>query len=167
MSLSVEMSSVDTLAEVAELYGRSAETVRRLVGHGVRAPEAVVEDACQVAWGRLIAHRRQVCREGAIAWLVRTAIREAFRTLRRDLRLVALDELVDEDGERLGLTPVDEILDHRLRLWQLASLPARQRRLLWLQAFGFSYAEMAAETGASLRAVERQLCRGRRRLAGS
>ncbi|MGA2926187.1 MAG: sigma factor-like helix-turn-helix DNA-binding protein [Solirubrobacteraceae bacterium] len=54
-----------------------------------------------------------------------------------------------------------ERLHHRT---ELAALPARQRRLLALQAFGLSYAEIAAREGCTPRTVERQLLRAKRAL---
>lgn len=159
--------TVGTPSAVAELYLAGASDVRRLVAHAVHARETHVEDACQVAWARLMAHRCHVQRRAAIAWVVRTAIHEMCRSLRRDRPLVAMSELADEAGEypTLGLTaPLDELVEERSRLWVLDALPVRQRKLLWLRAFGFSYDEVAAEAGMSLRAVERQLQRARRRL---
>lgn len=162
-----DVRTVGTLSEVAELYFRSAGDVRRVVAHAVHAREASVEDACQVAWGRLIVHRRHVQRGAAIAWVVRTAVHEACRSLRRDLGLVPLSDLADEEGEYpvVGLTrPLEEVVEQRARLWPLAGLPLRQRKVVWLQALGFSYVEMADQTGSSRRTVERQLLRGRHRL---
>lgn len=153
--------------DVAELYEDRAVQVRRLVRHEVRAPEPLIEDACQVAWGRLIRHRDRVCRDTVVAWLVATAMHEAFRLIRRSNREVSLEELLDEAGELpLPATPSpDEILEHRARLEALRSLPDRQRQLVWLQGLGLSYAEMAEHTGATTRTVERQLLRARRKLA--
>ena len=62
----------------------------------------------------------------------------------------------------MGLRPhAIERLHHRT---ELAALPARQRRLLALQAFGLSYAEIAQREGCTPRTVERQLLRARRAL---
>ena len=55
-------------------------------------------------------------------------------------------------------------MEPRLRLEPLRELPERQQRLIWLHGLGFHYPEMAAQTGMSLRAVERQLMKGRRTL---
>jgi DNA-binding CsgD family transcriptional regulator len=41
---------------------------------------------------------------------------------------------------------------------------ARQQRLVWLQAAGLSYVEMAAYTGDSVRTVERQVLRAAERV---
>lgn len=161
-------TTVGGRAEVAQLYAGVAPVVQELVQAWVRAPAPVIEDACQVAWSRLLVHGQRVARDGARAWLVRTAMREAVRLRRREVREVSLDALTDEDGELSELEPgpsLQEIIDRRLRLEELRSLPERQRRFLWLQGLGFSYAEMARSTGSTPRTVERQLWRAKRRLA--
>jgi RNA polymerase sigma factor (sigma-70 family) len=158
---------VGGITDVAELYEDRAGQVRRLVRHEVRAPEPVIEDACQFAWSRLVHHRDRVHRDTAVAWLVSTAIREAFKLIRRGNRDLSLEGLLDQGGDVPGaaaaLTP-EEIVEHRARLEALRSLPERQRRLVWLQGIGLSYAEMADHTGATERTVERQLLRARRKL---
>jgi DNA-directed RNA polymerase specialized sigma24 family protein len=55
-------------------------------------------------------------------------------------------------------------VEWRERLELVHRLPARQQRLLWLKAIGLSYTEIAAESGLTVRSVERQLQRGRARL---
>ena len=65
---------------VADLYRHEAARVRRIVSRRVRAPEAVIEDACQTAWLRLCAHEDvAVDSRVAVRWLVITAIRESWR----------------------------------------------------------------------------------------
>jgi RNA polymerase sigma factor (sigma-70 family) len=162
---------ITSLEDVAELYAAQAARVRCLVSAGVRAPEAVVEDACQFAWSRLILHRARVRPETATAWVVRTAIHEAFKLTRRRGRDLSLDALTEEAGE-LGEPsavatsgPLEELVEHRARLESLRILPERQQRLVWLQGLGLSYAEMAGQTGDSRRTVERQLLRAKQALA--
>ncbi|MGH2914807.1 MAG: RNA polymerase sigma factor [Solirubrobacteraceae bacterium] len=154
--------------DLAGLYARRANWMRRLVGHQLGAPAPLVEDACQVAWTRLAGRRDRVAPDAALVWLVRTAEHETLRLVRRADRERSLDALVESEGDRAlvagGPSPI-ELAEHRARLAELQTLPQRQRRLLWLQALGLSYAEIAATTGASQRTVERQLKHGRRRLA--
>jgi RNA polymerase sigma factor (sigma-70 family) len=155
------------LQEVAELYAARAERVRQQVRLGVVAPEPLIEDACQFAWSRLVHHRLRVRRRTAQAWLVRTAVHEALKLLRRQGRDVSLDGLVERAGEIApGAAPpaLDELVAHRARLDGIRALPVRQQRLLWLQALGLSYEEMASCTGDTRRTVERQLLRARRSL---
>ena len=155
------------IADVGELFEHRAGQVHRLVRHEVRAPEAVIEDACQVAWSRLVTHRERVGRDTVIAWLVTTAMHEAFKLLRREQFELSLESLLDERTDLGGavLAPApEEIVAQRARLDALRALAARQRQLVWLQGVGLSYAEMADETGATRRTVERQLTRARRKL---
>ena len=55
----------------------------------------------------------------------------------------------------------EERFDLRERLEGVHRLPERQQRLVWLHAFGLSYAEMAAHEGCTPRTVDRQLLRAR------
>jgi RNA polymerase sigma factor (sigma-70 family) len=152
--------------EVDALYVRDAVRVRRLVRLNVTAPDAVIEDACQTAWMRLVSDPTRVHAAAATGWLVRVAIREAMRGARRSARDRSLEELVEAGGPSAepAVPAADEVADHRRRLGALDGLPERQRRLVWLRGLGFSYREMAGETGDSMRTVERQLDKARVRL---
>jgi DNA-directed RNA polymerase specialized sigma24 family protein len=156
------------LDEVAELYAEQSVRVRRLVQGAVCAPEALVEDACQVAWSRLVRNRARVRRDTAPGWLIQTAIHEAWKLIHREGRELSLDALGEGSA---GETPIvsasallEDLVEQRARLASVRYLPERQQRLVWLQGIGFSYAEMAAHTGASRRTVERQLLRAKARL---
>ena len=159
---------LDGLEEVGTLYAAHAVRVRRLVRLGVTAPDAVIDDACQVAWMRLVVHRARIRRETALRWLVRVATNEARRQARRGGRDLSLEQLAEDRGESVRAPELmDELAERRARLAGIAALPERQRRLVWLQGLGFSYAEMSGETGESRRTVERQLTRARGALARS
>lgn len=145
--------------ELAELYRANAEPLRQLVRFTVRAPDAVIDDACQIAWSRLISRRIDVQRERVLPWLLTTASREALKLLRRSGREFPLDQL----NERHQVGP-EQIVEFRERLAQLRALPRRQQRLIWLQGLGLSYAEMAGYTGDTQRTIERQILRARRSL---
>lgn len=163
----IATTGLESLDDVADLYVQQAVRVRRVVRGAVRAPEPVIEDACQFAWSRLIHHRAQVRRETATAWLVRTAVREVFKLLRRGGREVSLEGLADEPVETASLQApalLEELVEQRARLESIRVLPERQQRLVWLQGMGLSYREMAGQTGESRRTVERQLLRAKRRL---
>ncbi len=130
----------------------------------VRAPEAVIEDACQVAWIRLVRHSGRVRRDAVLSWLATTAVREAYKLTRRESRELSLDAAL-EQADGLPGAPRSpgphEVLEQRERLAGIRTLPERQQRLLWLHAFGYSYTEMAAHDGISRRTVERQLLRAK------
>ncbi len=160
---------IETLEAVAELYEAHARRVRRLVHLRVTAPDALVEDACQIAWSRLVSHRARVRGETAEHWVLTVAVHEALRLIARQRRDVSLQALDAEEPSAALRAPdlLDEIADSRARLLTLRGLPERQQRLLWLQGLGFSYTEIAERTGDSQRTVERQLHRARRTLAAT
>lgn len=151
---------------VAELYRDLSERLEQIVRFDVRAPESVVEEACQFAWGRLVDHRHRVRREGALSWLARTAVREALKLHARAGRCVSLDVALDGDraAEMPTLPGPDELFERRERLASIGRLPARQQQMLWLHALGLTYAEIGRHTGCTTRTVERQLMRAKRTL---
>jgi len=152
------------VGDLGELYSSLARRLEQIVRLDVRASEAVIEDACQFAWYRLLHHRDRVHRETVMAWLARTAVHEAFKLVRRDQRELSLEAAL-EGGEKAGwaTTPAtpEQLLDYRERIEELRLLPERQQRLVWLNAFGLSYTEMAAHERCTRRTVDRQLLRAR------
>ena len=158
---SIESASMEV---VAQLYAQHARSLRRIVRSGVRAPEAVIDDACQIAWSRLIPRVRAVRPDAALPWLVTTASREAIRLLRRGDREVSLEQLLDEGAALPPSGGLDEVVGLRDRLDAVSALPIRQQQLVWLAGLGFSYEEMADRTGATRRTVERQLLRAKHTL---
>jgi RNA polymerase sigma factor (sigma-70 family) len=165
------------LDDVARLYVEEAVRVRWIVRMSVTAPPAVIEDACQVAWTRLLIHRARLRRESARAWLVRVAVREVIKSVQRERRERSLEALLEQGGRSAGRgsadtemtlpTPalIEDLVEQKTRLESIRALPERQRRLVWLQGLGLSYHEMAGETGMTRRTVERQLMRARSSLA--
>lgn len=150
--------------DLAELYEQLSKRLERIVRRDVRAPDPVIEDACQFAWFRLVSHRDRVRPVTTLPWLVKTAQHEAFKLVRRDRREHSLDATLETAGEatlRLTAPDPEELAVEHDRLGQLERLPERQQRLLWLQGFGLSYAEMAQHTGYTTRTVERQLLRAK------
>jgi RNA polymerase sigma factor (sigma-70 family) len=156
-----ESGAVGGAGDVGELYGSLAGRLQQIVRLDVRAPDVVIEDACQVAWFRLLHHSHRVHRETVLAWLATTAAREALRLLRRDGRELPLDAGFEHDG-RPG-TP-HELIERRERLRGVERLPERQQRVVWLHALGLSYAEIALHEGCTRRTVDRQLLRARHAL---
>lgn len=158
----------DRTAELGELYRTLAGQLRQIVRFSIRAPDATIEDACQIAWSNLLRRWGSVRRETALPWLVTTASREALNLLAGSARELPLEELLLPSQRPAGAACVpaapEEIADFRAKLDQIRALPQRQQRLVWLQGLGFSYTEMAGYTGASTRTVERQLMRAKRAL---
>lgn len=151
--------------DIGELYALHARRLERIVRVDVHAPRPVIEDACQFAWSRLVAHADRVRRETALPWLVATAVHHAFRLSRREDRDVSLECILEraaDPPERLWGPAPYEVSEQRQTLTDIRLLPARQQRLVWLQALGLSYEEMAEREDCTVRTVERQLLRGKR-----
>ena len=151
------------VGDVGELYGSLSRRLEQIVRHDVRGADAVIEDACQIAWFRLVAHASRVSSDSVLSWLATTAVREALRLLRRAARELSLDQA---PGGTPWCSPPDpyELVEYRDRLRTLARLPQRQRQMLWLQGTGLSYSEIADATDCTTRTVERQLLRAKRNL---
>ena len=153
--------------DVVVLYGTFQRRLEQMVAAGVRAPAAVVEDACQAAWMGLIRYREQIDGPSAPGWLVRTAVHEALRLLqeedREDSLEGALEERVGEPFRHTGPGPEDQVWE-RQRVHSLRRLSVRQQRLVWLRALGLSYEEMASYEQCTCRTVRRQMERARRNL---
>jgi len=153
--------------DLGDLYRALSPRLEQIVRFDVRAPDAVIEDACQFAWSRLVHHADRVRRESALSWLAKTAVHEALKLIRREHRELLLDAVVEWlDEPMLGsrLLEPHAVVEHRERLAGLSALPERQQRMIWLHAVGLSYAEIAAHAGCTVRTVERQLLRAKRRL---
>jgi RNA polymerase sigma factor (sigma-70 family) len=173
VSIRLNMSVVENLdtgarpVDVGELYELLAKRLEQIVRLDVRAPDVVVEDACQFAWSRLVHHRHRVHRETVMSWLARTAVNEAVKLLRRDRRELSIEtapESAAPVAAASSLPTPHALLETQERLGELQRLPARQQRVVWLHAFGLSYAEIAEHEGCTLRTVERQLLRARQRI---
>jgi RNA polymerase sigma factor (sigma-70 family) len=151
--------------DVEALYLALGRRLEQIVRADVRAPDVVIEDACQFAWSRLVHHAHRVQHECVLAWLAQTARREAIKLVRRDGREISLDAALEASAPAFpaALQPgPQELFEQRQRLALVSSLPPRQQKVLWLHALGLSYAEISLQTGYSLRTVERQLLRARR-----
>lgn len=153
-----------------ELFRSFAKRLLRSVGHAVNAPEALIEDACAIAWQRLL-ERQPERTERIFAWLRSVAIHEAWRLARCE-GLVARLDAPSVGGHELHEVVADERASLETRLEALealelvAALPPRQRRLFALQIAGLSYSETSTLTGDSLRTVDRQLRRAHAHVRG-
>jgi RNA polymerase sigma factor (sigma-70 family) len=157
--------------DVAQLYPLLNRKLARIVISEITAPDQLVEEACQIAWSRLLLHAHRIEPIAVLSWLANTAKHETVRLLVRRQRDLSLDELLDAGAElELPQTPsLEELFGQRERIRAAWHLNTRQRRALWLRAAGLSHDEIAAVTGDSRRTVERHLQRARhsvRRLAG-
>lgn len=130
----------------------------------MRAPDPVIEDACQLAWSRLLHERELVEPERAAGWLITTALREALKSVRRAGYEASLETMI-EDGidfvSPCGDSSPEPVFERHERLGMLTSLSERQQRLLWLYGLGLTYEEIARRQGCTSRTVERQIQRAR------
>lgn len=155
------------LGDEAALYQALAGRLERIVARDIRAPQPVIEDACQHAWAQFLSHSDTIGRQGVLSWLATTAQRRAIKLARREQRELSLEQQVEQNHEPLdpaAYADPAQATHWRSELDRLATLSQRQRRLVWLQAVGLTYTEIAARTGDSERTVQRQLLRARRTL---
>jgi RNA polymerase sigma factor (sigma-70 family) len=148
---------------LAQLYPQLAPQLRRVLSSHLRAPDWVLDDACQMAWEALLVHEEAIDHTRVLSWLATTARREALAILRRR----STELCVSEQTTEALLPPApgpDESIEFWERMGRIRRLPRRQQRIVWMQCLGFGYAEIAAGTGDSLRTVERQLEGARRKL---
>jgi RNA polymerase sigma factor (sigma-70 family) len=111
-------------------------------------------------------HAHRVRRESALSWLAKTAVHEALKLIRREDRELSLDDAgaLEESMLRSDALGPHELAEHREQLAVVATLPDRQRRMVWLRAAGLSYNDISAREGCTVRTVERQLVRAGRTL---
>jgi hypothetical protein len=118
------------------------------VAHAVRAPQELIEDACQTTWASLL--RVQPDRHAVFAWLRVVMIHEAYRLSAIERREARLERLRPRDGDSLEVAvdprPLDDAVEALEALQLLASLPQRQRDDLALRLAGYSYDEIRART---------------------
>jgi RNA polymerase sigma factor (sigma-70 family) len=154
----------------ADLFAQHHQRLLRSVKRAVNAPDALIEDACQLAWTLLI--RNQPDRgPRLLGWLRTVAIHEAYRLSRTQRRDLALEDLAldgtggsSPDGwEALieGPTDLDSQLAAKHALSVLASLPERQRCYLALLIAGYSYQEIVELAGVTYTNVNKHLARAR------
>jgi DNA-binding CsgD family transcriptional regulator len=149
------------VGDEAELYRTLGPRLEGIVRAQVSAPAEVVEDACHHAWTNFINHSETVERDTALAWLVKTAVRQAWKLNSRERREASLEAAAEPVSQLPG---PDERIELRERLEELGTLSERQRRLVWLRAVGLSHVEMAAYTGDTVRTVRRQILRATDRM---
>lgn len=159
--------SAPEVPDIGRLYREFSGQLEMLVRGDVRACDALIEDACHLAWTQLLRYHHRVAPEGVTVWLIRTAVREAVRLLRRYTRECSLEVLLDDDEDGADFSATiqrEDVLAQRERLLDVQHLPRRQQRIVWLKALGFSYEEVASQECCTLRTVDRQLCQARQRL---
>jgi RNA polymerase sigma factor (sigma-70 family) len=153
----------------AELFRKHHGHLLRIVRSRVVAPEALIEDACSIAWEQFMRHQpaRGVT---LIGWLRTVAVREAWRLSTTQRRQPSLEDVVDPEsmggsrGETWeavipGGADTEERVEAKQALGVLAELPDKQRRYLTLAVGGYGYDEIARATGATYTNVNKHLSR--------
>src|SRR5438270_11450151 len=85
--------------DLASLYVSLAPKLERSMRREVGASEGLIEEACQFAWAQLVRHLAGVNPDAALAWLVRTAVREACRMTRNGIREPSLEAVLESAGD--------------------------------------------------------------------
>jgi DNA-directed RNA polymerase specialized sigma24 family protein len=155
----------------ADLFRKHHDHLARAVRRTVRAPDALIEDACGWAWEQLV--RTQPDRGPRLfGWLRTVAVHEAYRLSKVQRRDTELEQLVcrKDDGDSAGegwehvipaRTDLDAHLHAKEALAVLASLPGRQRQYLTLLVGGHRYSEIVGATGATYTNVNKHLAKAR------
>ncbi len=155
-----------TTVDATSLYPQ----LKRVLSSCVQAPSWVLDDAAQTAWIQLLDAPHPVAPEHALGWLATTARREALRLMRFEAAETPLDQPVTAVQSGAPLCAATQpplppaIAELRERLRRIDRLPMRQRRMIWLQAAGYDYEEIAENSGETLRSVERQLRLAKKRI---
>jgi RNA polymerase sigma factor (sigma-70 family) len=152
--------------DTARLFAQHRRRLPRLLRRRVKASEAVIEEACQLAWLRLVEHAAEVPAGAVLPWLFITSRNAAVKQLQREARVVSLEELFEADADRVvEMRPaVGELVELRESIRAIDRLPLRQQRSVWLRAFGLSYVEAARYEACTRRTMERQLLFARQSL---
>jgi len=151
------------VGDEAELYRDLQPRLLGLLGSTLTARVQTLEDACSFAWVALIG--TQPDRSSVFGWLYVSARREALRLIAAERRTPTLESGGDRHLLAFALPATDRARERAAQaLEALGALPERQRRLLCLQAAGYSYTEIAAIEGVSWRVVDRHLRRARARV---
>ena len=149
--------------DIAAYFAANATALERTVARHVVATPTFVEDACSIAWSKLLRRPDVHLGSDGFWWLYRVAVREVWRLTQEARRERSLDT-TDEISRMACRDDVAATAERRHTLRSLDDLPERQARLLFLHGCGFTYAEIARLTGATRRTVDRQLRRARERL---
>jgi RNA polymerase sigma factor (sigma-70 family) len=150
------------------LYSELHPRLVRILISNLHAPDCVIEDACQTAWGALLVGRQELPPGSELGWLTTTATRVALRLMRgerRDEPVAELPEPARLDEYRRAPPDPQQTVEMRERIAEVRRLPIRQQRIVMLHGFGYEYEEIASVTGDSRRTVHRQLVRARQQLA--
>jgi RNA polymerase sigma factor (sigma-70 family) len=165
---------LDRGEQIARFYVGNADRLRRAIaGKTIGLDASVIEDACALAWEKLLSRPDiDLNRHEAFWWLYKVALREAWALGRRERRELPAGGLsgADDDMPEPAASDADVLdvvadrVDRATVHEVLGQLHWRERRELLLYAHGLSYEEIAQVTGTSYTAVNRWLARGKKAL---
>lgn len=166
------MTATDQRMTAIEAFYRSHHTTleKKVANRVSGASRALIEDACQFAWTRLLSRADIDLDQRGLAWMTVVATREAWQianaadiptgayALTDDRGIIA--EPVPHPGPTLDTQMIErELHDQRVR--DFARLKPPERQALALKALGYSYTEIGELTVATYTAVNRRLSEGR------
>lgn len=156
--LSASLAGASESERFEALYRDFAPGLLAIVARGLRQPRAKVEDGCQQAWGILAGRLDVLDGPNPRAWLVTVARNECFREFRNAPAPVA-----DAD-DRCPAPPLEDLLEARAALRQVAALRPVRKRVFERHLAGLSYDEIATELGVTYTNVNRQVTESRAEL---
>lgn len=163
-------------AEVGRFYVDRSRWVAGAVANRVRtSDETVIEDACSFAWVKLLGRPDIELNDRGAEWIITVATRQGWRLARVDrevpsgaFRGETHDPFEASEPASLLGDPESRAIGHEVharRVEAFGLLTPDERRVLYLQALGYSYAEIAAALCASRARVNGRLSEGRAKLA--
>ncbi len=166
-----------TLSGSMDSFATLVERHQRRLFHVLIQLTGSPDDAADVAQDAFVrAHGRLATYDPAyrfFPWLCQIAVNLWRNQLRRDGRLVALEDMAETAMEVVDPTPSPESSatqdELRRRVWRaVADLPEDARQVVILRhAMELSYEEIVAETGLPMGTVKSRLARARRALAAT
>jgi len=152
--------------------GRLQRAVRRHLNH---VGDALIEDACQMAWTRLLQRPDITLDARGFGWLTTVAVHEAWRLgpVTQEQPAGALTSPADcnrKPGERPEPADTDhrgtaeralDHIEHDDRLQAMRALKPSEREALYLNGLGYTYREITRLSGATYTAVNRRIREGR------
>jgi RNA polymerase sigma factor (sigma-70 family) len=168
MSALVQAAARNDQGAWDELVSELTPVLRRVVG-ALRLEPQQVEDVVQAAWIQLFLHIDRIAEPAAVpGWLVTTARREAYRSLRAVGRELPVEALVEHPSQTPALHEAAALSERRRALRAaVGRLPDRQRALAGalLEDLPGGYAGVAAGLGWPLGSIGPLRARLMQRLA--
>ena len=125
--------------DTQRLYITHANRLRRVVGSIVNTSDANLEDACSFAWLQLLTTDPR--RDTIGSWLVKVAVREAWRLDRQQRRTIPIEDELARAPVRADPVEVRTLLVETIEA--LPGIHERKREMLLLHATGFTMREIA------------------------